>query len=261
MRLVAIYCAWSDCLDLLEKSIDNILPVVDHVIVVWSHKNNHCGIRIEWAFTHPSVSFVHIEPMQHFKAHQNETMKRNVGIDKARGEGYTHFLMMDSDEFYLREDVSREKDRMEREDLNGLVCGLRVYIKEPTLWCEDHTLVPFIQKLTKGVCVGDFKSYPFAYDKDRNAHIDPTRRPSHRDKIGWSEIVMHHFSYVRQDIDMKINSSSANLKRSRDIILDDLANAKEGYMSKLYHRELKSGPDLFGLKNRGARTQMWNRPL
>jgi hypothetical protein len=60
---------------------------------------------------------------------------------------------------------------------------------------------------------------------------------------------------------MKINSSTANLKRSRDVILDDLANAKEGYMSKLYHRELKSGPDLFGLKNRGAGRENPTRPL
>ncbi len=249
MKLVAIYNVWSDCLDLLKKSIDNILPVVDKVIVVWSNRSNKGNhIPFTFEYNHPKVAFHHVEPVDFMNPALNETMKRNVGIGQARSEGFTHFLIMDSDEFYFQEDVIKEKEKIERGDLNGIVCGLRVYIKEPTLWCEDHTLVPFIQKLTHNVVVGDFKTYPFAYDTERHAHIDPTRRPSHRDKIAWSDIVMHHMSYVRKDINLKIDNSTANLSRSRQIILDELKNAKPGYVSQLYHKELKECPDYFKIR-------------
>ncbi len=254
MRLVAIYNAWSDCLDLLKKSIDNILPVVDGVIIVWSNKSNRGNhIHFTFEYSHPKVSFHHTEPVDFVNPALSETMKRNQGIKQARQEGYTHFLMMDSDEFYFAEQVESEKIRMERDNLYGLVCGLKVYIKEPTLWCEDHTLVPFIQKLTVGVSAGDFKHYPFAYDKDRHAHIDPTRRLSHKEKVEWSNIIMHHMSYVRKDINLKIDNSTANLGRSRQIIFDELKNAKPGYTSQLYHKELKECPDWFKIKEDTSR--------
>lgn len=250
MRLGVIFNAWSDCVDLLEKAVDNILPVADIVIIVWSDRSNR-GEEVKFPFTeHPDkkVHFIHVEPIRHFKPAQNETMKRNAGLDYARAALCTHFLVMDSDEFYLHADVEREKERIEREGLNGLVCGLRVYIKEPTLWCEDHTLVPFIQKLTNEVSIGNYPHYPFTYDKDRRCHIDPTRRPSHAGRIGWSDIVMHHFSYVRRDMDLKIRNSSADLERSREVITREMQEARPGWMSLLYHRELKECEDLFKIK-------------
>lgn len=250
MKLVAIYNAWSDCLDLLQKSITNTLPVVDRVIVVWSNQSNRLTENIPFTFhyNHPKVEFLHIEPLPRYGPHENETMKRNAGLEKAKRDGYSHFLMMDSDEFYLQEDVMESRDKVEQGDLNGLVCGLRVYISKPTLWCEDHTLVPFIQKLTQEVSVGHYRWYPFSYDKDQHARIDPTRRPSHRSKVEWSEVVMHHYSYVRKNMDLKIRHSSANLENSRQIIQADLALAAPGYVSQLYHRELKESKDPFNIE-------------
>lgn len=250
MNLGVIFNAWSDCTDLLRKAVDNILPVADMVVIVWSDRSNK-GEEIKFTFRHHEdhkVRFLHTEPIRHFSPAQNETMKRNAGLDYARANMCTHFLVMDSDEFYHREDVAREKERIEKENLNGLVCGLRVYIKEPTLWCEDHTLVPFIQKLTPEVEIGDYRHFPFTYDRDRRCHIDPTRRPSHVSRVGWSDVVMHHFSYVRQDMDLKIRNSSANLERSREIIAKEMQEARPGWMSLLYHRELKECEDLFKIK-------------
>ena len=252
MKLAAIYNAWGDCQDLLRKSIVNICPVVDLVIVIYSTRSNR-GEEREFLqeVNDPKVVYVNVEPIRHFSPAQNETMKRNAGLDYARANLCTHFLVMDSDEFYLCADVEREKERMERENLNGLVCGLRVYVKEPTLWCEDHTLVPFIQKLTPEVSLGDYRHYPFTYDKDRRCHIDPTRRPSHVSRVGWSDVVMHHFSYVRSDMDLKIRNSTANLERSRDVIAKEMIEARPGWVSLLYHRELKECEDIFKIKGAG----------
>lgn len=249
MKLVAIYNAWSDCLDLLEKSINNILPVVDGVIVVWSNQSNNLQENIPFLFNlpDPKIKYVHCEPLNR-PAMFNETHKRNVGLEQAKKMGFTHFLMMDSDEFYLREDVMEARDKMEDGNLNGLVCGLRVYIKKPTLWCEDHTLVPFIQKLTPSVSVGDHRWYPFAYDKDRNAHIDPTRRPSHRDRVEWSEVVMHHYSWVRKDFRLKIDNSTASANIKKSTIWEDLQHAAPGYYCKFYRQILKESADLFNIE-------------
>lgn len=251
MKLAAIFCAWSDCTDLLEKSVDNILPVVDDVIIVWSH-TSHRGEFVPfrlWQMS-PKVNFIQCEPVlgQGWIPQRNEIHRRNVGLDYARAIGCTHFLTMDGDEFYHQADVEMEKKRMELENLNGLVCGLRVYVKEPTLWCEDHTIVPFIQKLTPEVSLGDYQHYPFTYDKDHQCHIDPTRRPSHRTRVEWSDVIMHHFSYVRKDIELKIRNSSANLVRSRDVILRELEQAAPGRESLLYHRTLKECEDVFKIK-------------
>lgn len=228
--------------------MDNILPVSDIVIVVWSTRSNR-GVEKNFDFqSHESekVHFLNVEPENGVKPADNEAMKRNAGLDFARANGCTHFLIMDSDEFYHAEDV--EKGKRDIGELNGLVCGLRVYIK-PTLWCEDHTLVPFIQKLTPEVRVGSFKGFPFTYDKERKCHIDPTRRPSHLCRVEWSDIVMHHFSYVRKDIDLKIRNSSANLIRSRDVIHKELQQARPGHISLLYHRELKECEDQFKIQD------------
>lgn len=229
MKLCAIYCAWSDCIDLLEKSINNIMPVVNEVIIVWSNMSNK-GETIPFRIGHfgSNVHFAQYEPDSYWSSALNETNKRNVGLETARMQGCTHFLMMDCDEFYRREDVEREKLRMERDNLNGLVCGVRVYVKEPTLWCEDHTRVPFITKLTEDVKLGSFRG-PFTHsDKDGSALIDPTRRTSHKRRVEWSDVIMHHFSYVRQDMDLKIRNSTANLKRSRAVIMEEMAQARPG---------------------------------
>jgi hypothetical protein len=81
------------------------------------------------------------------------------------------------------------------------------------------------------------KSYPYAYDEN-GARIDPTRQLNIDKRVEWSDnIVMDHFSWVREDIGSKINNSSANLKGNK-MILEDYENAKEGYFVKMYGRTL-----------------------
>lgn len=250
MKLAAIISAWADTKELLPYCIESIAPVVDGVIVVYSETSNHFNFNdgiTELVFSKLPCQWIKLEPERGRSPHDNETRKRNFGLEAARNQGYTHFIIMDSDEFYIQDEFLAEKETIERFNLNGLVCPLKVYIKSPTLWCEDHTLVPFIQKLNRHTVVGNFKQYPFNVDKDGNSHIDPTRRINCFERIQMSSIFMHHFSYVRADIDMKIDNSSANLRRSRDVISEEMASAKPGYKSKLYHRELKQCPNYFNL--------------
>lgn len=240
MKLVAVFNCWADGLDLLHYSVDNILPVVDGVIIIWSEKGNSGEYR-EFMFDPMS------DKVKMYQCEGSETAKRNFGLEKAKQLGFTHFLIMDSDEFYKQDDVLQEKERIDREDLNGMVCRLKVLFKKPTLMVDDHTLVPFISKLFSDTQVGNFKFYPFAYDEQGNAHIDPTRRINCNYRIGMSDIFMYHASWIRKDYDLKIRNSAAanNLKKSS--IYRDLENAVPGAYNEFYRANLQECDNIFKL--------------
>lgn len=253
MKLAAIYNVWADGLDLLHHSIMNMCPVVDGIIVVWSEKSNFGAVDkgiIDYmirADLPPKVTFYQHEPNLSLQPHENETKKRNYGLEIARKLEYTHFLMCDSDEFYIQSEFRREKERIERDNLNGLVCRLKVLFKKPTLSIDDHTMVPFIQRLSSTVSVGAFKHYPFAFDEAGNAHIDPTRRPSHTNRVEMSDIFMYHASWVRSDYEKKIQNSSARKNLIRSSIYKDLAHAAPGAFNEFYRGNLVECENTFNL--------------
>lgn len=249
MKLCAIFVTWNDW-DLLAVSTSNIRPVVDGIIIVASRHSNFGAIDYEFDRQVNERYFADaaiFEPRPSLRPHENEAAKRNHGLELARRQEYTHFIMMDSDEFYDREEFRLCKKWVEESDLNGIVHPLRVLFGKPTLWCNDHTLVPGIQRITPNVRLGDFKAYPFAYDPLGNAHIDPTRRPSFTDGIHMSIVPMWHASWVRKDFSIKIENSSARNNIKRSTIYDDLRNTKPGYYCKFYRDELKEVPNQFNI--------------
>lgn len=251
MKLAVIFNAWADGLDLLQYSIENKLPLCDGIIVVWSNKSNYGQIddRME-AFTrkecHPKVTFYRCEPQIGIRPHDNERNRRNFGLNIAREQGYTHFLMADCDEFYDRDEFLQDKQYLEQKNLKGMVCHTRVYFKKPTLSVPDHTLVPFIHKITPQLKFINFADYPFAYI-DGHAMIDPTRRLNIKDGIEMASITMHHYSWVRSDYNLKIENSSASANIKRSTIWKDLEHAEDGYYCEFYRNKLVNCPNYFGL--------------
>jgi hypothetical protein len=246
MTIAAVFNVWADCLCLLPYAIENIRPVVDEIIVVYSWKSNR-GQTVHYELPKDCL-LVQCEP-QTTVPHINETAKRNAGLDAARKLGFTHFIMMDSDEFYVQSDFKREKTLIELNKVSGSVCRVKTYFKSPTLSIGyDSTLVPFIHKITPTVRYHlKYPNYPYAYDKGQ-ARIDCTRRLNIKSGVVFSDITMHHYSYVRKDMGLKLANSSANFKGSRsEIIYEDLKNAKPGYFCKGYQRELIECENIFNL--------------
>lgn len=246
MKLCAIYNVWSDW-DLLKHSVNNIRPLVDGVIIIASEKSNYgeldkipsCWMDSELYSREPQFS----HPMN------SETDKRNYGLQIAREQGYTHFLMMDSDEFYEPEQLLKEKQRfIDNPDLAGLVCASQVYFKSPTLTIGlDTTRVPFIHKLTPNLKHEFNRSYPYAWDEKRQIRIDPTRSLNINEGIEWSDIIMHHMSWVRKDYEKKIRNSTARNNIEKSTIREDLRVAKAGELCKFYGKILSAAPNLFNL--------------
>lgn len=245
MRLVAVYNVWSDW-DLLKYSVDNIRPLVDGIIIIASEKSNYgevdkipsCWRDAELYLREPQFS----HPMN------SETDKRNYGLQIAREQGYTHFLMMDADEFHEPEPFLKEKQRfIDNPNLQGLVCASQVYFKSPTLTIGlDTTRVPFIHKITPTLKHEFNRRYPYAWD-GRDIRIDPTRSLSITSGVEWSDIIMHHASWIRKDYAKKIRNSTARSNIEKSTILEDLENAKPGYFCKFYQKTLYEAPNIFNL--------------
>jgi hypothetical protein len=252
MKLTAIVNAWADTIELLPFCLDNIGKMVDSTIVMWS-KKSYRGVEsdavMEFMMNYKPKTDVRFQQLEPIKAapHINEVRKRNQGLKEAYQDGATHFIMLDADEFYIKDQFVNEWARFHtNQDLNGIVCPLKVFLGKPTLWCEDHTLVPAIHKLQRNTEVGPFRKYPFAVNGG-TARIDPTRRVNFTHGIVLSEMVMYHMSYVRKDMRMKIDNSAANLVKSTDMILNEMEQVRPGYFSRMYNKTVQECPNYFNI--------------
>lgn len=247
MKLVAIYNTWGD-FDLLQHSIKNIRPLVDAIIVVFSRTSNYGeqligkdGSAVDTWLDHGDapVWFVRKEPDAKLNPMQNETDKRNFGLEYARSmKRFTHFLTIDADELYEHEPFLKEKERFNDPGIKGLVCLCQTYFKSPKLTIGlDRTLVPFIHELTPTIQHAFNRSYPFAW-KGRDIFIDPTRSLNINSGVEMSGLIMHHYSWIRKDIEIKIRNSTARANIERSTIRKDFAQAKEGYYCEFYGKTL-----------------------
>jgi len=247
MKLVAVYNIWADW-DLLYHSVRNIRPLVDGIIIVYSNQSNSGEVSYipqNWI----SNELVHCEPDLNKSLRENETFKRNLGLKKAKESGYTHFLMLDADEMYEPTEFLKEKERFKNPDLLGLVCRTKVYFREPTLTVGyDVTLVPFIHKITPDLKFEWNTRYPFAFEgPKREIRIDPTRQMNITSGVEWSEITMHHYSYIRSDLRKKIRNSTARQNIENSTIVRDYVNSKAGYYCEFYKAKIESCENLFNL--------------
>lgn len=246
MKLAAIYNVWDDW-DLFYESNRCIRPLVDGTILVYSTKSNS-GEECTPSFNIDGFGFQY-EPNLNLPPAQNERAKRNYGLQKARELGYTHFLMMDADEFYEPNEFLKEKERILKNDITGTVCRTKVYFREPTLTVGyDVTLVPFIHKITPDLCFTWNTKYPYAFEGPRREiRIDPTRQMNINSGVEWSDITMHHMSWVRSDVRKKIRNSTARQNIEKSTIVRDYANSKEGYYCEFYRAKIESCENLFNL--------------
>lgn len=205
MKLAAVYNVW-DGLEHLDKSISLIYPFVDYVILVWQHVSNFGEHNPDTdtmvqvlATKYPKVTHLHYTPDVSKGGTKNEENKRFKGTMLAKELGATHFLHIDTDEYYVPSDFEAGKAFVLEHNLDTSYCKLVTYFKQPNYRLEplESYYVPFICKITS--CnIGGFGIY-----------VDPTRGTSPKGRQKEVPIFMHHMSYVRNDIAQKLRNSSA----------------------------------------------------
>ena len=248
MKLCAIFICWADW-DWLEYSTESISPFVDGMIVLGS-KNSNYG-ELSEVPEYWKDKCVMVEPEPQLSPMQNETKKRNFGLGMAcrASSGYTHFIILDSDELYDPIEFRKAKEYMNsKPNLQGLVCKSQVYVKSPTLTIgEDTTLVPFIHKLTPTIRHEFNRKYPFAWI-DGKIRIDPTRSLNINSGVEMIDVTMHHFSWVRSEYDRKIRNSTARPNIEKMNLAQKVLRLKEGDVFDLYPgKPLVRVPNKFGL--------------
>lgn len=200
MKLAAIYNIW-DGDEILPYSIEQIRPHVDLIICVYQNISNFGEVY------HPTISanvglFEYVPDISKGGV-WNERKKRNYGLEIARAEGCTHFIMLDCDEVYDSEQFKHWRDRAVQFDSSA--CRMITYYKSPDIRLsplEDY-YVPFISRISLDTILGE-RNYP--------VRVDPTRSVStHRNMLIIDEPIMHHFSWVRKDIGRKLRNSSASI--------------------------------------------------
>lgn len=242
---IIVWDDWEMCFNLIDHIKNNKLS--DGIIVVYSEHSNYGEVSPRVYKDCSGVLFFQREP-QFSHPMNSETDKRNFALQKLKENGFTHFIITDSDEYYHPEDFLKEKQRfIDNPDLQGLVCATQVYFKSPTLTIGlDTTLVPFIHKITPTLKHEFNRRYPFAW-KGHEIKIDPTRSLNINSGVEWSDIVMHHYSWVRKDYAKKIRNSTARANIEKSTIRQDLEEAKEGYFCKFYQKTLHEAPNYFNL--------------
>lgn len=246
MKLAAIYNVW-DGEELFAGSLASIKDHVDEVIVIYQTVSNFgeehnpapaifdaakdLKVPLHARQYHPSIGVGTI----------NEICKRNMGLKVAEELGCTHFLFLDCDEFY--QDFKKAKQQYLTAGTDGSVCKMYTYFNRPTLRFEeyDNYYVPFIHKLHPSTIAGA-PSYPF--------YVDPTRKVPAYGIVMLIGEPMHHFSYIRKDIERKCRNSSARKNIERSQLLQDYNDPAcgPGFYVKDFRQKLIEVPNLFNIQ-------------
>ncbi|HET6224668.1 MAG TPA: hypothetical protein VFF27_00220 [Bacteroidia bacterium] len=250
MKLSAIYNCW-DSEELLKGSIEQIYNSVDLIIIVWQDVSNFGEsyspmprIIKDGIDKLGKVIFSKYVPALN-NGFKNEINKRHLGLEIAKKNSCTHFLHLDCDEYYDTNEFEKAKSYFLNSGHSGSACKMWTYFKNPTFRLDtpEGYHVPFIHKLKSHTRAG-YKTYPY--------YCDPTRRINETDVIEL-DIMMHHFSWVRENIDRKVNNSSAKSSLLNGTLLKDyhstiLWNTPEGYYIKDFDKRIKLVENKFNVK-------------
>lgn len=213
LKLGAAYNLF-DSEELLEYSLLSIRNSVDYITVIYQNISN-CGITTKTNLLQllrnlqrkGLINDYHpYQPNLFIDRKDNEIAKRNAGLRYCSEKGMTHFISLDADECYIQEELEHAKKIIEEKDFDSSVCQMQTYYKEP-IYClsppEDY-YVPLIYKIDER---------EFNHTLTFPVQVDQTRkmRPKKIACFKRDKIQMHHFSYVRKDISIKLANSSANI--------------------------------------------------
>lgn len=218
--------------ELLEGSIRQIREHVDYVSVVYqtiSNFGNPCDVGLV-----PLLEKLKSEglidelfeytPKVNKGGHSNEIQKRNIGLALSQGAGCTHHMSMDSDEYYLPSEFENLKKIIIEGDYDSSYCQMQTYYKswEYSLDPAEDYYVSLIFKIKQ--------DSSYVLGAPAPVLVDPTRRmdPSNKPIVLTREqIQMHHGSYIRNNIKVKLQNSSASINFNKDI--DKISNHYNGW--------------------------------
>lgn len=207
--------------ELLEGSIKCIRNQVDYISVVYqtiSNFGNPCNPELVPLLNRLKDEglideLFEYNPKINAGGHLNEITKRNIGLSLSVGTKCTHHMSIDSDEYYLPEQFKFLKEEMINGNYDSSYCQMKTYYKswEYQLEPPEEYYVSLIYKINQYSL--------FEIGKQSPVMVDPTRRMDFGKYRVFKreEIEMHHGSYIRNNIKIKLENSSASINFKNDI--------------------------------------------
>ena len=145
---------------------------------------------------------------------ENEKAKRRIGLEDARAAGATHFLSMDTDEFYRPQEFSWAVEQIKLQGCKSTSVGSFLHVKRPRYRGFDQTECCFVTEIGPSTDIGVAEFPRVQVDSTRKMTADAE---THR-HFGPDEIAMYHMNLVRKDLSQKLrNSSTTNRKFLRGV--------------------------------------------
>ena len=214
------YSVW-DGEELLEASINSIRICVDYVNVVWQKESwfgEPCSEMLEELLMDLKEKglineLILFEPNLRTASNANETKKRNIGLTAAKKANCTHFMTLDTDEFFRSDEFELAKQFILKHDITHSACNQLMYLT-PTCRMSDPAgfFAPFLYKITKDekLVQGCYKNSPWLIDPTKQI---PIKKNS---KICFMHnVAMHHYDKVRKDLPKKYRNSAARLEEKQ----------------------------------------------
>jgi hypothetical protein len=244
MRLGVSYNIF-DGEELLEASIRQIRPCVDHINIVYqliSNYGNQADKDLEKTLVNLKEkglveSLYKYEPNLQKRGYYNERTKRTIGLSIARKSKCTHFLSMDADEFYIQSEFKNAKNFIINKNIDASAVFIREYVKYPTCrkTCFETNFVPFICRIrTFTKCKND-KNFPVYTDASRK--IKPWKKFW---LFPYNEIYMHHMATIRKNLDIKYKNSSHNDNKDFIKYIDNKLKNLENFTPKDIYRDSRT---------------------
>lgn len=242
MKLSAGYVVF-DGLETLEKSIKSIRQSVDFVLVSYqtvSWGNTECSPNLvptleklkkeglideimEFTKFRPS-SLTTAEDVLRAKVY--ECNKRQSLLERSLELGATHYLSMDADEFYIKEEFDEAKKQIIDNNLHATAVKYINYVTPTLHQGYSKFKVPFIYKIGSA---SRHHSVQFMF-----SDIDPTRGIAddsyERSRVfDPGTITMHHMEMVREDLVGKYQASSRFFRNRKLLptLSEDIERAKD----------------------------------
>lgn len=252
MKLAAIYSVYNG-LELLENAMFQIKNEVDQFIIVYQEVSNYGETdytvikkvtEIAEKFNAKVVLF-HTDLKVNAKV--NELNKHNLGLEVAKLLDCTHFLIGATDHYYKENEFKAAKQIAVNFDLT--LTEMFTYYKYPTwqLYPKENYFMPFICKLYDNT---EFKKEVW----NLSYLVDPAVRINTIDKhylFKEDEIMLHHYSMLRVDINNKFNNAAASINwgvEKRNQFILEYENAKVGNeISYFKGRKLIEVPNYFNI--------------
>ena len=198
----------------LVQSVRNIRPCVDYINIVVQYISNQ-GLpaqstlrdAIDELSNNKLVDEI-IEYTPDFGKTpvENELEKRNIGLFHAKKASVSHFITMDSDEFYPRDEFDQAKFLINLKGYQSTSVHTYLHIKRPIYRSAipDTTCCSFLTKIESESMIHYDDYYPVVVDPTRRLH---GRRESFH-QFSPETVSMRHMNLVRRDLAWKLKNST-----------------------------------------------------